>query len=539
MITTVNQLMDLAHTDPKYIIESGFWVVNKSKDTVPFIFNENQNDLYHQLTTRDDILKGSQFGISTLILAILDIKFLLVPNSWSVCISHESEATRRLFAKIEYFNTHLPPWLSQFLELSEDSAHNLVNKKMNSRFYIGTAGARSFGRGDTIHYAHMSEISRWAEHSEVANGIIRAVPDDSHTWIVKETTANGQGNMHHTEWKREKEGLSKFKPIFLCWIKQKEYQVDGATITDYTPKELHYKRLLPEITDAQLMFRRRKISELLSENGKTPEEMFMQEFPLTEDEAFLASGNPFFPTESTQYYLENIKAPIFIGNLEGISPYENLDETQYGNLKIWEMPEVGGQYLISADVAKSGDFCDAGVIDKKTWKTIATWHGHINPGKFGKELVKLGNFYNKALLVIEENNQGIATIDSVVEVDYPNVYKRRTINQQTKKETEVYGWWTSSKTRPLMLGYFQDLVRVSEIELPEKELIDEMITFVRNDDGKPEASVGNHDDRVIRAAMGYYVLKEHPYLEKKPITGNYKSAAKRYKTLRGLRRYGR
>ena len=72
--------MRLALMDPRYIIESGFWVVNKDKDIVPFVFRTLQNEFYEERSSHDDILKASQLGFSSMILAILTVKFLLVPN---------------------------------------------------------------------------------------------------------------------------------------------------------------------------------------------------------------------------------------------------------------------------------------------------------------------------------------------------------------------------------------------------------------------------------------------------------------------------
>jgi len=231
-------LLKLAHDDPKFIIESAFRVINKSKQNVPFIFNDLQSKMYEERTTRDDILKPGQIGFSTMILAIFTVKFLLVPNAWCVCISHEQEATKRLFEKVNFFLSNLPNWLKPFYHPTTDNRRNMVNSVMNSRFYIGTAGAMAFGRGDTIHYAHLSEISRWPESGTIATGIIRAVPlNDPNTWIVKETTANGIGNFHQTEYQRAKNGQSKFTPHFFPWFEHKEYKIPGAKIKNYDQEE--------------------------------------------------------------------------------------------------------------------------------------------------------------------------------------------------------------------------------------------------------------------------------------------------------------
>ena len=48
--------------------------------------------------------------------------------------------------------------------------------KTNSYFYIGTAGARKFGRGDTITHLHCSEIAFWQDPKSLVSGLYQAVP---------------------------------------------------------------------------------------------------------------------------------------------------------------------------------------------------------------------------------------------------------------------------------------------------------------------------------------------------------------------------
>lgn len=532
--TTKEELMQLAHDDPRFIIESAFMVINKQKQTVPFIFNDIQNAFYEELTTRDDLLKPGQIGMSTMILAILTVKFLLVPNAWCVCISHEGEATTRLFEKVDFFLRNLPDWLKPFYRPVTDTKKNLANGVMNSRFYIGTAGAIAFGRGDTIHYAHLSEVSRWPNSGTIATGIIRAMPiNDPHTWAVKETTANGIGNFHQTEYQRAKERQSEFTAHFFPWFDHKDYQIEGAKLDFYDEEEMALIRCYPnKITDAKLAWRRRMIGSLNSEKGFTPEEMFKQEFPADDKEAFLFSGNPVFPASNLALYREKTREPIWTGNLEGIAPYEHLDETPKGFLKLWEMPSLGDQYIIFGDVGQFSDFCSAHILNRKTWKLAGTFHARMRANQFGTELNKLGYFFNKALLAIEANNMGQSSVDRVVELEYPHIYMRERLNKEDKKVTDEYGWWTDGKTKPLIVGYMQNLIRTQQADIPDVETIDEMITYIRNKDGSMGASEGNFDDRVISLMGAYYVLKLNPMLAAKKTSKNRNDGAKRYREFR-------
>lgn len=537
-------LMKLAHTDPRYIIESGFYVINKDKEVVPFLFNDPQNIFYSEMTTRDDLLKAGQLGISTQILAIMTVKFLLVPNCWCVCISHQEEATQRLFERVGFFLDHLPPWLKQFYIPGKTTEGDIVNAKMNSKFYVGTAGARAFGRGDTIHYAHLSESSRWKDSGRVMTGIIRAVPlNDPHTWIVKETTANGQGTLHHIEYQRAKRKESEYAAHFLPWFSNPNYRIKGGHIDeqDLTEEEKRILNRFPYsdreknkgwVNDEAILWRRQMIGNLISEDGRTPEEMFKQEFPSDDQEAFLFSGNPVFPVEQVENYKLKVPTPIMVGNLEGVVPNATIVLNPKGWLKIFKRPMLGSQYVIFADVGQDSDYCSAHVIAKKSWREVAHFHARIHAAQFGDELNKLGHYYNKAEIAPEVNNMGQSTVDRLVQLNYPHIYMRERVNQKEKKVTQEFGWRTDQKTKPLMIGHLQDLIRTEQIPYIDLETLGEITTYIKHEDGSLGASEGNHDDRVISFAGAYYINKLHPFREVQKKTQVVTNKVHKFKAFR-------
>lgn len=527
MSRSINSHADLvwyAEHDPRYIIESGFMVIGKDKEPHPFIFNDLQNEFYEHRTARDDILKPGQIGFTTMIEAILTVKFMFIENAWCVSVSHEADATARIFSKVQYWldPKNMAPWLRPYVQLSKDAEGNIVNGPTNSRYYIGTAGANAFGRGDTIHYAHLSEISRWKDSGRLVTGILRAVPlKEDGTWIVKETTANGFGTYHHTEWEREKKGQEaqdvkmKFTPHFFPVFKHKEYRIEGATIdpNTYTEKEKYYLKRYPEYVDDEfLQWRREMIGQLNSEDGRTPEEMFMQEFPVEEEEAFLHSGNPIFNAEIIQEYKTAAKAPAAKGNLVGLPPNQLFDENDRGSVRLYDAPTTDGQYIIFADTAENGDGCSAHVYDRKTQKCVAHYHGYINANFFGEELNRLGHFFNKALIAVEINNMGYSTRDRLINLGYPHLYTRKRYDKKTKKEMEEFGWYTSKTTKPLIIGNMQNLLQRREADIPDLDTLIQMQFYIRHENGTMGAVEGKEDDRVISVCGAHYVMKEHPYV---------------------------
>lgn len=288
----------IAADDPKQIIENFFRIVDKSGRVVPFILNEAQAMYYDKMTARDDILKARKEGFSSLILAIFTVKFLFLENVNCVCISHEADSTARLFDKVEFYVNNLFSKNGEKIEvnLTDKSRKRMVlkyNKKskdgneytVTNTFYVGTAGAKAFGRGDTIHYLHGSEIAFWDDASRILTGLLNAVPDDlTNTQVVKESTANGSGTQHHTEWKNEKMGASVFTPHFFGWFLDPTNKMPTPKGFTRTPEEdaIAAKVFVNDgvkLTNQQLYWRRWKISSMQPDGTRTKEELFKQEYP--------------------------------------------------------------------------------------------------------------------------------------------------------------------------------------------------------------------------------------------------------------------
>jgi phage terminase large subunit len=84
------------------------------------------------------------------------------------------------------------------------------------------------------------------------------------------------------------------------------------------------------------------------------------------------------------------------------------------------------------------------------------------------------------------------------------------IDSVTQREASDFGWITNSKTRPLMLSNLQEAITQKVIRIPDKNIINQMLSFARNDSGRPEATLGSHDDLVIALSIGVAVHQTAP-----------------------------
>jgi len=147
---------------------------------------------------------------------------------------------------------------------------------------------------------------------------------------------------------------------------------------------------------------------------------------------------------------------------------------------------------------------------------VAEYKGRINTKDFGNMLVSISTEYNDALLIIENNNIGWATIQQVIDRDYPNLFytskdlqyidvqHQLTNKYRTSERNMVAGFSTTMKTRPLIISKLEEYFRDESVVVRSNRLIDELLTFVYVNN-RAEAMAGYNDDLVMSFAIGLWV----------------------------------
>ena len=171
--------------------------------------------------------------------------------------------------------------------------------------------------------------------------------------------------------------------------------------------------------------------------------------------------------------------------------------------------------MVVADVARGdgADYSACHVIDIEASTQVAEYKGKLGTKEYGHLLVGLATEYNEAMLVIENANIGWATIQVALDRQYPNLYYSQkgdssTSNSYFDKYQDhskmVAGFTMSSRTRPMVIGKFQEYVGDKGVTIQSKRLIEEMKTFIwRNN--RAEAQSGYNDDLVMSLATACYI----------------------------------
>lgn len=467
------------------------------------------------------VLKARQQGLSTVISALQYWWLSQRKAQKGLVMAHEGESTTTLFDMYRRIHDNVPDIVRPSTKYSSRS--ELVFDKLDSAFRVATAGGRGVARGETLTFAHLSEVAFWppAFANTNFNGLVQAVPDEDGTFIFLESTAQGVTGKFYEMYvgaDRNDERWNGYEVFFSAWFESDEYRETAPADFQRTPEEEELVKQFHDdglTSNDQLSWRRKKVAT----NGL---DLFRQEYPSTADEAFLSTGRPIFNNE---YVTERLRTPVQPITLMAVEetydqkngkalPLRVLNEHSRGELKVFREREDKESYVIGADVGmglrqgikgrKDGDPSVAQVLDSQM-RQVAVWRGLCHPDVFAKILEALGYYYNCATVAPERNNHGLVTCVALRDANYPYLYTETaegTLEQD--RDTIKLGFYTSEASKPLIIDNLRALDREHEIEINDETTLKEMKTFVVTEAGRMEAEAGSHDDCVMALAIAAY-----------------------------------
>jgi hypothetical protein len=478
---------------------------DSSKGFIPFEFNDAQKIVNAKLDeqlketgrVRAIILKGRQMGLSTFAVARVFWKSYFNPFNKSVVMAHDAATSDALFTMskntISYMSDDFRP------EFKKSNAKEIMFDHNDSGYRLYTAGAPEAGRGTTPTIAHLSEVAFWNHDEKILAGLFQGISQADGTEVILESTANGVGNEFHRLWKDAVEGKNEYVPIFVPWFLMTEYRrktPEGFELTQ--DEEILQKRF--NLDNEQIYWRRLKVAEGGSDK-------FRQEYPCTAEEAFVVSGSNVFNVEKLN---ELIPQPILATrefNFESIM----FEDIRQGSLHIYKYPKFDDAFVVGADVALGvGRDYSVGVVMNKNREICALYRNNsIDPSQFGDLLFYLGRYYNNALMAVESNSMGIATLNRLTQMNYVNMYYQTKMANVSKEEGTRIGWRTTSASKPAIISFLKNAIEQEEIWIPSPIIINECMNYVADENGRTNAITGGTDDTVIAAAIALEVIRTH------------------------------
>jgi hypothetical protein len=375
-----------------------------------------------------------------------------------------------LICDLEIENYH------SYITKSDYVNHNTEMEFSNGSTITSIPTTEDAGRSEAVSLLVIDEaaIVRWAAQIWAA-----AFPTLSTGGsAILNSTPYGVGNFFHKTWVDAVARGNEFIPIRLKWQMHPE-------------RDLEWYRIM-----SSSLGPRRTAQEI--------------------DGDFLTSGNSVFD-------LVDIKAIEDL--ITEMPPY---DVRHNGNMVIIKPPQKGHHYYIAADIAsgRSRDYSAFTVMDRAGVEH-AYFKGKMPVAQFANLLMSTGKDYNRAVLAPESNDIGLAVTTKIQESGYPNLfYTTRFLKEKGESKPKVEkipGWYTTLKTRPIIIDELEDDIRNERVEILNKFFVQEAYTFIYDDRNRPVA-MGKHsrgseeddllddettytDDSIMSEAICNYIRK--------------------------------
>ena len=450
--------------DPTYFMKKYCMIQHPIQGKIPFDLYDFQEKTIKEFQDNrmNIILKARQLGISTLTAGYALWMMTFQQDKNVLVIATKQDVAKNLVTKVRVMHANLPSWLKQ--KCVEDNKLNLRYRN-GSQIKAVSSGPEA-ARSEALSLLILDEAAFIDKIDDIWTASQSTLTTGGQ--CIALSTPNGVGNWFHKSWVEAEEGRGMFNPIKLHWTVHPDRDEDW----------------------------REEQNTLLGPSAAAQEC----------DCDFLTSGTGVIDA----VILERIRKNLCIDPIEK----RGVD----ANMWVWEQPNYSKDYIVCADVGRgdSADYSAFHVIELETLTQVAEYKGRINTKDFGNMLVSVATEYNDALLIVENNNIGWATIQQIIDRDYPNLFytskdlqyvdvQHQVTNKHYREEKKmVAGFSTTSKTRPLIISKLEEFFREESVVVHSNRLVDELLTFVYINN-RAEAMTGYNDDLVMSFAIGLWV----------------------------------
>lgn len=524
----------------------------KEGKLVPFVLRKPQLELWKReikpcidegKPCRVYILKARQMGFSTMTEALTYWRVSLWPYSTGLVSAHSSKQSAKIFQMLKIYYQHSDPLFRPCQKNNNRNELYFANSDskgepgIESQVSIDTADNKDLGAGSTLHVVHLSEFARYERiNSDIQETMVtmkQAVPELPNTFVILETTAQGEG-YSKDYWYKQDNGYTKF---FIPWVADPTYtserMVDPDSLSgsveskygnekeeillvvealrewyddEYDDEEAAYTEALK-----RLHWRRNKIDKGCEGNL----DLFWQEYPTTPEQAFLSSGVRVFDP----FRLKDMRSAI-----EYMPPKpttwrynpitQNMVEEKYGEYIEFERPMKGAVYCYGADAGhgiKDGDFSVISVHKYPEMRQVAVYRGRPLPDEFGRIINWVSLHFNTAFGATEFNGPGqVSTHVLWNECQNPAMYRRQSFDRIAKKYTSQLGFLTTTSSKPRIIDMLRGAIRMATVDVKYEEMIRELELYTMDKKGSYNAPDGEHDDTVMALALALEASKELP-----------------------------
>jgi hypothetical protein len=400
-----------------------------------------------------------------------------------------------------------------------------------SNLDIATAGSVGAGRGLTLSFLHLSEAASYPGDKSFVS-ILPSVSKAPDTVIALESTAQGRtgiGETFYEYWNSANSTGPKwngFTPIFLSWLDdaaavRPAHEAEDAPASDFE-KELMGKPF--NATLGQIAWMRM----VLEGECRGSELMFDQEYPISAERAFVATGDPAFTAAEIRYAMSTKKTPIGRGSFEKEGTGAKFIKNVRGKTYLYEERKEKCTYYVGVDCARgieqdtgraTGDFAAYVVLNGTTGDVAARFCDWVNPIEMAADVNLAGRYFNNAMMNIELTGNLGLWCQQVLrdQYQYPNwyIWKGKDDKIWGKSKSHAMGFETQGRSRDLLLATFRGKLHDGMKNIPgglalcDEELCRQMDLMTMATGMRWEIEHG-HDDVFMACCFAVIACAQYP-----------------------------
>lgn len=453
-------------TDPLYFISKYIKVTHPVRGLVPFKLYPFQNKILECLEeNRFNILRKFRQAGCTTIAAAYSLWMCIFQQHKSIVILSKGDAeSTEVLDRIKLMYDELPEFLKP--GIVEDNKHTL-KLKSHSVIKSRPSGKQS-GRSLAGSFLIIDEAAFIENIDTIWAAVYPIISTGGRAFVL--STVNGIGNWYHDVYQGAMDGANSFHPIDIRWQEHPEY--------NYNPD---YSHLYAEMAEKGLDIH--KWEETTRAN--MPLKQWLQEYECS----FLGTGDTYIEGEILQSISSQTSENFY---------------TKYNNrMRVWQDPEPHYSYLIACDAAlgRDRDYSAFHIINLYNGQQVAEFYSNKTPiNEFAKILSQEGTLYNIAHIICERNTIGNNLIDWLF-----NSYEYENLWCDDKGDI---GFQVTAKNREEILAFLEEAVRTDIIKINSTRTVDELFTFIINENGKVTAEKNHHDDLVMSLALAVHGFKQ-------------------------------
>lgn len=417
------------------------------------------------------VLKARQIGISTI---LMHFAYWLcrfgAPNSQRILIlSKSKDDAAHLLGMVPNINLEQPESIQ--VEPEAEGQHHFEFPNGNKIKCLAATEGGGRGFAATAVFLDEHAFHRYPEKNW--NAVKPTLEGEGHFVIC--STGNGIGNMFHDLWLKAKERANNFLPVFIPWS-------------------------APLHRDPEWLENERRESPL-------PDDEFLQEYPSSDNEAFVTTGNCPFDVEWVQDQIKRAETKTV-----------EIPAAAEGRVQIFQRPEKGERYAAGIDCAQgvnrqgTSDRTSVKVIDTHG-RHVASWDGKRELTDALPEIEDLLRLYREPFLCVERNGPGVGFITALWQTGYRNFYRfqQSHIMPQAKRDPRPrIGIQMNAVTKPIAVRMLIEWISGHGLYSSDVGMWKEFLTFVQKGPTRWEAQGKYKDDQVVSMMWAKWALQHLP-----------------------------